>query len=175
MANKAKDPAQEAVVKNAVEVINCSVKSIQVYSNGDSGIRYRVTLDTVFDAIKKDLASGEYVEAQVSHIDFVPSVLIAQCINNVEGLDLMYTKKKETGLRNDNGAGFGAAELQVILRGAKLDIQRTKFEAGSEYTDKNGDVQTHENAGYNTDIVKIKVSDRIQGKLDDMIDSMFDM
>lgn len=167
--------AKSTVEASAPVTVKSGVKSVQVYSNGDSGIRYRVTLDVSIDAIKKDLATQEYVPAQVDYIDFVPSVLIAQCINCVEGLDLMYTKKKEIGLRNDNGAGFGAAELQVILRGSKLEINRTKFEIGSEYTDKAGDTQTHENAGYNTDIISVKVSDKVQSKLDSMIDSVFDI
>jgi len=156
-----------------VAVINCSVKSVQVYGTGDSAVRYRVTLDTMIDAIKKE--GDDYIASQVDYVDFVPRVLIAQCINNIEGLDIMYTKKKESGLRNDNNSGFGAAELQVVLRGAKLEIERTKFEAGSEYTTAAGEVQTHENEGYNTNITKIKVSEKVQAKLDEMFDSVFDI
>ncbi len=157
-----------------VKTITCGVKSIQVYDSGDSNVRYRVTLDTAITAIKKDLITQEYNEAQVDYIDFVPRVLIAQCINHIDGLDLMYTKKKESAIRNDNSNGFGAAELQIVLRGAKLDVVRTKFEAGSEY-DKDGVVMVHDHAGYNTDIAKIIVSDRVQGKLDDMMDAVFDI
>lgn len=171
MANKAN---KETIPATNVNVYPCGIKSVQVYGTGDSAIRYRVTLDVAIPAIKKD-SDDNYVEADVDYIDFVPKVLIAQCINNIDGLDLMYTKKKESGLRNDNGAGFGAAELQVVLRGAKLDIQRTKFEVGSEYTDNAGETKTHENAGYNTDIIKIKVSERVQAKLDDMLDKVFDL
>lgn len=173
-AKPAVNTAKEQVQTN-VQLIPCGIKNVQVYSNGDNGVRYRVALDVAIDAIKKDADTGDYVAAQVDYIDFVPSVLIAQCINLIEGLDIMYTKKKEHGIRNDNAAGFGAAELQVVLRGAKLDIQRTKFESGSEYTDKAGETHTHENAGYNTDIIKIKVSERVRTKLDDMMDSVFDI
>lgn len=167
--------ATTAIIADAVQTITTGIKSIQVYASNDNGVRYRVTLDTAIDGIKKDTVTEEYVPTMIDYIDFVPSVLIAQCINNIEGLDLMYTKKKETGLKNDSSAGFGAAELQVVLRGAKLDIERTKFEAGSEYTTKSGEVLAHENSGYNTNIVKIKVSDRVQNKLDDMMDKVFDI
>lgn len=166
--------ATQEVVAPLKSIIDCAIKSVQVYGTGDSAVRYRVTFDTTFSAIKKN-TNDDYELAQVDYIDFVPRVLVAQCINNIDGLDLMYTKKKETALRNDNSAGFGAAELQVVLRGAKLSIERTKFEIGSEYTDGNGDVQTHENAGYNTNIIKIKVSERVQTKLDEMIDKVFDL
>jgi hypothetical protein len=171
MANK----ANSTVEANAPVIVKTGIKSVQVYGTGDMGLRYRVTLDVAIPAIKKDQLTGDYSETDVDYIDFVPSVLIAQCINHIQGLDLMYTKKKETGLKNDNGSGFGAAELQVVLRGAKLEIERTKFEAGSEYTNKANEVLTHENAGYNTNIVKINVSDRVQNKLDDMMDKVFDL
>jgi len=173
MAGKAQPKATDVV--NNIQVIECAVQSIQVYGTGDSAIRYRVTLNTMFDAIKKDLNTGDYVQQAVDYIDFVPRVLIAQCINKIDALDLMYTKKKETALKNDNGSGFGAAELQVILRGAKLEIERVKFEVGDEYVDNLEVVHVHENAGYNTNIKKIKVSDRVQTKLDEMIDKVFDL
>jgi len=161
---------QDQIAKEVI--LDLKTKSIQVYSNGDD-IRYRVTFDQSFDAIKKDLATEEYGIAQVDYIDFVPRVLIAQCINHIEGLDFMYTKKKETGLKGDNASGFGAAELQVVLRGAKLQVKRTQFNAGDEYTDGKGETQTHDNTGFNTDIVKIVVSDRVQANLDKMFDAVF--
>ena len=152
--------------------INVKTTSIQVYSNGDS-IRYRLNIDTSIEAIvKKD---NEYVIGNVEYIDFVPRVLIAQCLAQIEGLDLMYTKKKEQGLRNEGQTGFGAAELQVVLRGAILTIERIKFGVGDEYTTSDGEVLTHEHDGYNTNIVNIKVSDKIQSKLDMLIDKIFDL
>lgn len=172
MANKANQTKQ--VNETAVQIITCAIKSIQVYGTVDSDVRYRATLDTEIDAIKRD-ENGDYIQAKVNYIDFVPRVLIAQCINLIPGLDIMYTKKKESGLRNDNGNGFGAAELQVVLRGAKLKIERTKFEAGSEYTTTAGETETHENAGYKTNIDEITVTDKVQAKLDDIFDSVFDI
>lgn len=153
--------------------INAKVQNIRVYSNGDS-IRYRVQFDQSFDAIVCN-ADNKYVETQVDYIDFVPRVLIAQCLNIIEGLDLMYTKKKEQGLRNDSQGGFGATELQVVLRGAKITMERTRFEVGSEYTNVDGVVKTHEHVGYNTSITDVVVTERIQTKLDSIIDKMFDL
>lgn len=148
--------------------INAKVKNVRVYSNGDA-IRYRVTFDQPFDAIARN-ADGEYIETQVDYIDFVPRVLIAQCLSTIEGIDFIYTKKKEKGLRNDGQDGFGAAELQIVLRDAKVTMERTKFEAGAEYVDGDGVVQTHEHAGYNTSITDVVVTERIQAKLDRAID-----
>lgn len=153
-----------------MSTISARVQNVRVYSNGDS-IRYRVTFDQMFDAITKN-ENDEYVEAKVDYIDFVPRVIIAQCLGIIDGLDILYTKKKEQGLRMDGTSGFGAAELQVVLKGAICSIERTKFEAGEEYTDADGVVQTHNYAGYNTSIVEIKVSERIQAKLDRLIDSV---
>ena len=149
--------------------INAKVESVRVYSNGDN-IRYRIGFDTQFDAfVKKD---DDYVEGQVDYIDFVPRHIIAVVLNNVPGTDIIYTQAKEAGLRSDNGTGFGAAQLSVILRGAKITMEREKFEAGSEYADADGVVCTHEHAGYNTDITNIVVSERVQDKLDRLMDKM---
>ena len=153
--------------------INSKIVSIRVYSNGDS-IRYRVIFDQTFTGMVKTDNDG-YIEDQVNYIDFVPSVLIAQCLDIVEGLSLLYNKKKEQGLRENGQSGFGAAELQVILKGAKIALEREKFEVGDEYTDGDGNVCQHEHAGYSTTISGITVTDRIQQKLDSMIDKMFDI
>lgn len=158
---------------NVNNEITVKVKSIRVYSNSDS-IRYRVTFDQSFDAIAKN-EDGNYVDTQVDYVDFAPRHIIAQCLNIIEGLDLMYTKKKEQALRNEGQGGFGAAELQVVLRNAKITLVRTKFETGSEYTDSNGDVQTHEYAGYDTNIKDIVVTERVQARLDKLMDSVFEI
>lgn len=172
-AKNKKAPATDAVEAKA-QTITVGVKSVRVYS-ADDNIRYRVQFDTMIDAIVRDRETDEYVESQVDYIDFVPSVIIAQCLNIVDGLDLMYTKKKEQSLRNGSDNGFGATELQVVLGKAKMTLERTRFEAGDEYTDRDDTVQTHEYAGYNTNITAIKVSERIQVKLDALIDSIFDL
>lgn len=164
----------DATAETKAIVITCGIKNIRVFENGDSSIRYRVTLDTVIDAMKKNYETDEYEVAQVDYIDFVPHVLIAQCISHIGGLDMMYNKKKEQAIKSGSKSGFGCAELQVVLNKAKLEIERTRFEAGDEYTDKAGETNTHENAGYNTNIIGIKISDRVQDKLDEMLDSVFE-
>lgn len=153
--------------------INAKVVSIRVYSNGDS-IRYRVIFDQSFTGMVKN-DDDNYTEEEVNYIDFIPSVLIAQCLDIIEGLSLLYNKKKEQGLRENGQSGFGAAELQVVLKGAKTALERNKFEVGDEYQDADGNVHQHEHAGYSTSIVDIQVSDRIQQRLDSMIDKMFEI
>lgn len=164
MANQAQTVANEAI-----EIVT-KVKNIRVYSNGDS-VRYRVTFDKSFRGFTKT-ENNEYIETEIDYIDFVPRVFIAQCLSIVDGLDLIYTKKKEQSLRNDGAGAFGAAELQVVLKDAKLVLERTKFEAGDEYVDSDGVVHTHEYAGYTTAIKSIKLSERMQSKIDQIIDKM---
>lgn len=172
MAGKANSKAVETTP--AVQTIVAKVKSVKVNSDADN-IRYTVQFDTMFDAITRNRETEEFEENKVDYIAFVPSVLIAQSLELVEGLDLMYTKKKETALRNDQSNGFGATELHVVLRNAKIEFTRTRFEQGDEYTTRDGEVFTHEYAGYNTDITKIVVTEKIQNKLDDLLDSIFEL
>lgn len=154
---------------NNGNTITAKFENIRVYSTNDE-IRYRVKFDQSFDAIVK--TDGQYVEGQADYIDFKPAVLIAQCISCIEGLDLLYTKKKEQGLRTGNGSGFGAAELGVVLRGATIKLERTKFDEGEEYADADGVIHQHDHAGYNTSITDITISEKMQAKLDKLIDEV---
>lgn len=149
--------------------ITLTVANVKVWSNGDS-IRYRLTFKESFDGIQK--INDAYIEATINYVDFVPKYLIACVLEHIPGVDVLYTKRKEEALRNDGISAFGAAELQVILRGATIDVKRNKFVAGDEYTTADGEVLQHENVGYNTEIVDIQVTDRIQDKLDVIADSV---
>lgn len=160
-------------VKKEVNVIDVVVKAVRVYSTGEN-IRYRVQFDSPFQGYAKNM-NGDYNLTEIDYIDFVPSVLIAQCLNIVKGLDILYTKKKETGLRSNGVTGFGAAELQAVLRNAKMQLERKHFSAGEEYVTSDGEVRTHEHDGYSTAIVDICVTERIQTKLDDMLDRMLEI
>lgn len=160
--------------ENNVNVYDVKVKAIRVYQTDDT-IRYRVQLDSIITGIQYDIVTGSYNEADVDYIDFVPRVLIAQCLEQIPGLDVVYTKKKEEGLRNGNTSGFGAAELQAVLRGASIKLQRTKFIAGDEYITNDGEMKTHEHAGYNTAINEIVLTPVMQKVIDKVIDNMFNV
>lgn len=159
--------------ENEVSVINVVVKAVRVYSTGDN-VRYRVQFNSPFQGYAKDM-NGDYNLTEIDYIDFVPSVLIAQCLNIVEGLDILYTKKKEAGLRSNGITGFGAAELQAVLRNAKMQLERRRFSTGEEYVTSDGEVRTHEHDGYSTSIIDIRVTERVQTKLDDMLDKMLEI
>lgn len=147
-----------------------TIKNVLVYSNGDA-IRYRVSFADAFDGISKN-DDGEYAEAKVNYIDFVPRHIIALVLENVSGADLLYTEAKERALRNGEQGGFGAAQLQVLLRGAKITLEREKFVAGDEYVANDGETCTHEHDGYNTSVTSIEVTERIQSKLDMLADKI---
>lgn len=147
-------------------------KAVRVYQTNDS-IRYRLDLNEEIDAII--VKDDKYVKGKAKYIDFHPSVLVAQVIANVAGVDILYTKKKESAIRSGNTNGFGAAELQVVLRDAKIEIERNKFKAGEEYVQSDGTTATHEFDGYNTDIITISVSDKTQALLDRVIESVFSL
>lgn len=149
--------------------VKVTVTNVRAYANNDA-IRYRVSFKEKIDAIVKNDA-GEYVDSQVDYIDFVPSVLIAQCIQHIEGLAFIYGNSKEQGLRNGNDAGFTAAHLTLIVAGATFELERDKFAEGDEYADTNGDIiGTHGHAGYNTDIVSITLTEKAQSRVDKVLD-----
>lgn len=149
--------------------IKVTVTNVRAYANEDA-IRYRVSFKEKIGAIVKD-ADGEYVDGQVDYIDFVPSVLIAQCIQHIEGLAFIYGNNKEQGLRNGNDAGFTAAHLTLIIAGATFKLERDKFAEGDEYADANGIIiGTHDHAGYNTNIVDVTLTEKAQARIDKVLD-----
>lgn len=157
-----------------VTIYDVKIKSIRVYQMNDS-VRYRIQLDKTIIGIQRDAVSNQYVETEIDYIDFVPRVLIAQCLEKIPGLDVVYTKKKEEGLRNGNASGFGAAELQAVLRDAAIKLQRTKFVTGDKFVTSDGEVKNHDNDGYNTAINDVVLSPRIQSILDRVVDNMFNL
>lgn len=157
-----------------VTIYDVKIKSIRVYQANDT-IRYRVQLDKTITGIQRDAVTNQYTETDIDYIDFVPRVLVAQCLELIPGLDVVYTKKKEEGLRNGNASGFGAAELQAILRDAAVKIERSKFVTGEEYTTSEGEVRSHEHDGYNTAIIDVALSPRMQIVLDKVVDNMFNL
>lgn len=151
--------------------ITVVAKNVRVYSNCD-GVRYCISFDQSFEAIARN-ADDDYVESEVDYITFAPKVLIAQCCGIIEGLELLHSKKKEKALYAGTTGGLGSAELNLILRNAKMTLERQRFEAGEEYVDADNVIRTHEHAGYRTTIIDIKVTDKVQEKLDAMMDSVF--
>lgn len=147
--------------------INTTVKNVRLV-NTENGIYYRIEFDSEFDAIV--LSNGEYVDSKVNYINFAPKALIAQVLTNVTGSEILYARRHEAALRNGS-ADFGAAEISAILRGAKITLERTRFESGEEYN-VGDEVRTHDFAGYNTQIISIEVSARVGRQMDALTDSV---
>lgn len=148
--------------------IDAKIVAIRVY-NGENGIMYRVTLDKSFNAIVKQ--NDEFVDGVVNYVDFKPAVLIAQIINNIEDLGTIYSHQKEKCLVT-GGEPFTAAILGAYINGSDITIERTKFVAGEEYTDRDGATLVHEHDGYNTEVVSIKLTDKGQARIDRKIDAI---
>lgn len=148
--------------------INAKIVSVRCY-DGEDGIMYRVTLDKSFDAIVRQ--KDEFIDGVVNYVDFKPSVFIAQIINHIEDLGIIYSHQKEKCLVT-GGEPFTAAILGAYINGSDITIERTRFAAGEEYTDRNGATLVHEHDGYNTEIVAIKVSDKGQARMERKIDAI---
>lgn len=143
--------------------MKATVNRVASYVSNDQ-VRIRVTFNEEFDGIRNN--AGEYVETKVNYVDFVPKYLIGVVIANIPGTDLMYARCR------DEERQFGSMELQAILRNAQMELTRTKFTAGEEYT-ADGEVLQHSYDGYNTIIDNIEVSKEVASKLDKLMDKVF--
>lgn len=171
MSKETKVAKEETVEIVKTQNYSVKIKSVRVYSQDDN-LRYRVQLNNNIVGIAKNGITGEYEETEIDYIDFVPRVLIAQCLERIQGLDTIYTKKKEESLRNGNSSGFGAAELQAVLRDANIVIARTKHEVGEEYVTSSGEVRVHEHSGYSTSVINIDISGKMQSIIDKAVESL---
>ena len=162
MAGKANAKAVETTP--ATQEIAVKFNSMRVYSNGDD-IRYRAVLDRPIAGIRVNRETGEYEETNVDYIDFVPRVIIAQVIEQDSIVGTLFNKKKEQGLRGGNNAGFGVAELSMLLDGATVTIERVRHNAGDEYETSDGGIGVYEHVGYSTQIVDIKFTDDVNAML----------
>lgn len=77
--------------------------------------------------------------------------------------------------RDCRGTAFDTKCLSLIFRGAVLVIERTKYDEGSDIiswdgtkaTDESGAVMVHENNGFDTRILGVKLTARAKQKLED--------
>lgn len=145
------------------KILNVSVSAY------DGELKYHVRFDKSFEAIIKD-DNDNYVEGTADYIDFVPRVLIAQSLELVPNLSIMYNMMKESALRNGDKNTFGATQLSIILRDAEVILEREKHTSGEEYVDNDGDTKTLEYDCYFTTIKEIKVTKKANEILDRVLD-----
>lgn len=145
------------------KILNVSVNAFE------GELKYHVTFDKTFEAIVKN-DDDNYVESTADYIAFVPKVLIAQALELVPNLSIMYNMMKESSLRNGEKNTFGATQLTIILRDAEVTLEREKHKAGEEYINADGETKTLEHDCYFTTIKKIKVTDKATKVLDRVLD-----
>ena len=145
------------------KILNVSVNAFE------GEIKYHVRFDKSFEAIIKD-DNDNYVDGNADYVDFVPRVLIAQALELVPNLSIMYSMMKESSIRNGDKNTFGATQLAIILRDAEVTLEREKHTAGEEYKDSDGETKTLEHDCYFTAIKAIKITDNATKILDRVLD-----
>lgn len=155
-----------------MSTINVTFKSIRFINTNDESSQdaYRITFQTKFDGIAK--ADDVYVETQVDYIDYPKGYLMYLLCDCIPDFAIVYADRQELarrGVSTPITSGF----LTMLLQGAVLTIDRTKFVTDEEYTDYTGEVKTHEYYGYSKAITEIKLSDKAQVRLDAKIEEMF--
>lgn len=149
------------------------IKGIKMYATETGVVRFRVTIDEAISGII--VVNGNYVDGEVTHVDFTPKYFLGIVLSQLDALAYKYEKQNEKAALDSNASRFGAAELSLYLRDAEIEMVRTRFEPGDEYVDADGVVQTHDYVGYNTEIISVKPSDKIQKMLDKMLEKLFDI
>ena len=134
------------------------VTGVQKYVNADTTY-FRLSFDTAIDGIARN-DENEYVSGKVNYIDYSRKALIANLAKVVEDFDLAYSAVIDQVSIDPSAIGFGASQALILLKGAKLTIDRTPYAQGQEYTKEDGTPGVHDFAGFNKTIVKAELTTR---------------
>lgn len=169
MAKKqsAEATATSNTTANAIQKIRTTITSISFIPESNN---YIVDFGDSFDAIIKDGES--YIEGKSNKISFNAKYLKYLLFQQVPDLALLYEDAREKAQIRDEQFVFTASKLNKYLAGATIVITRTKFNAGDEYTDVNGETFQHQNSGYDTVINEIRLSAKGQSRIDKDVDAI---
>ncbi len=143
--------------------ITVTVKYLKFYPEYNN---YRININERIDGFRR--VEGEYVESKVSYLNFKSEKLQEQCLKNIAELRFIYKKKQEQAIMEgrDININFDSNQLGLFLHGAKLEIERTKFISGDEYTTADGEIHIYEYSGYTTNIKSITITKKTRELLD---------
>lgn len=148
------EPANIIMTNNVV----VKVTGVQKYVNADTTY-FRLSFDTAIDGIARN-DENEYVSGKVNYIDYSRKALIANLAKVVEDFDLAYSAVIDQVSIDPSAVGFGASQALILLKGAKLTIDRTPYAQGQEYTKEDGTPGVHDFAGFNKTIIKAELTTR---------------
>lgn len=114
---------------------------------------YRLTFAETFNSIVKN-SDGENVDADVDYIYLNKSVFVEQCCDCLA--ELRYIKDR----RKLKGEETKAHHWSLFLDGAKIKIERERYEPGDKYYKKDGQEGIYCRRGYNNRIINIEVTER---------------
>jgi hypothetical protein len=149
------------------QVIITRIKSVSFIQDSNN---YIIEFTNDFDAIVKN--GDKYEDGKSNHITFNSRYFKYLVLNAIPDLALIYEHTRELANANDETFVFTAAKLNKYLQNATIHLKRTKFSAGDEYVDQNGEVFTHNNSGYDTEIVKLQLDVKGERRLEKDIDAI---
>ena len=164
MATKAK---AEATATTTEQTIVTRIKSLSFIQDSNN---YVVEFTNDFDAIIKN--GDKYEDGRTNRITFNSRYFKYLVLNLIPDLAIIYEDAREKADANDEAFVFTCAKLSKYLQNAKIKLVRTKFNAGDEYVDQNGEVHTHNNAGYDTVVDDIILDPKGEKRLERDIDNI---
>lgn len=147
-------------------VIITTLKRVSVYEK-NNGIRYRFIFADSFPAYRMT-ENEELVLSTADYVDFHPSVAIAQFVNCIPELAMIHTDAAEKAIRRGVRGGLSAAQIEMICKGAIVELERTQFAANDPYVDADGNDAVHEHDGFSTNINSIKLTDKMLRLVEDI-------
>lgn len=158
--------------KSDSTVVNVSTKVTNVQMITIAGNpRYRFSITDDIEAIVKT-SEDTYEPGTASYFDLAIQYALATIFNENDELATIYSALKERSIKDGKTNPFGAVHLALVLKGAKIEIERSFHASGEVYSLSDGTEAVYENDGWQTRITKIVLSDSGQKKVDQMIDKL---
>ena len=168
MAKKATADATATTNATVTEqVIVTRIKSLSFIQDSNN---YVVEFTNDFDAIIKN--GDKYEDGRTNRITFNSRYFKYLVLNLIPDLAIIYEDAREKANANDETFVFTCAKLSKYLQNAKIKLVRTKFNAGDEYVDQNGEVHQHSNSGYDTVVDDITLDAKGEKRLERDIDNI---
>lgn len=168
MANTTKP----AATVNEVAPVNYSltISSVSV-SSTDDNVLVTLRFTETFPGITVD-GLGISTQVDINYLSMTRSRFIAMIGNADQRMSLFLSHLKD----NDK---FNGTSLFILLKDATLNISRSFFREGDEYTDTTGKTLVHAHDGFNTEFVSLELTSNVDAKISafaaKFMDSLFDL
>lgn len=129
-----------------------------------------ITFDKKFDGREK--VGDTYVDTQINQIGYSVKQFVYNVCQCNDDLSIYIDHLRNKSVEEKEVSPI-LSKVALFLKGATVEIDRTRHQAGEEYTNEDGVPTVYEYDGYNKRFLSLTLSDNMQERLDNVIDRIY--